>query len=70
MAGDYLAWRNATTPLPTEVEPKLIFDRLFSDRPDDPDRLKRGRLRASVLDAVKTLDGATAKLSLDHGGHC
>jgi len=27
-------------------------------------------LFASVLDAVKTLDGATAKLSLDHGGHC
>ena len=27
-------------------------------------------LFASVLDAVKTLDGDTAKLSLDHGGHC
>jgi hypothetical protein len=61
-----LAWRNATTPLPTEVEPKLIFDRLFSDNPNDPERLKRGRLRASVLDAVlddahsleKTLGGA------------
>jgi hypothetical protein len=47
-----LAWRNATTPLPTEVEPKLIFDRLFSDNPNDPERLKRSRLRASVLDAV------------------
>src|SRR3954465_9793105 len=61
-----LAWRNATTPLPTEVEPKLIFDRLFSDNPNDPERLKRGRLRASVLDAVlddahslgRTLGGA------------
>jgi hypothetical protein len=47
-----LAWRNPTTPLPTEVNPKLVFERLFSDRPNDPDRLKRGRLRASVLDAV------------------
>jgi len=47
-----LAWRNPTTPLPTEVNPQLIFERLFSDRPNDPDRLKRGRLRASVLDAV------------------
>ena len=47
-----LAWRNATTPLPTEVNPKLIFERLFADQPNDPDRLKRGRLRASVLDAV------------------
>src|SRR5262245_28625706 len=61
-----LAWRNPTTPLPTEVEPKLIFDRLFSDNPNDPERLKRGRLRASVLDAVledahsleRTLGGA------------
>jgi len=61
-----LAWRNPTTPLPTEVEPKLIFDRLFSENPNDPDRLKRGRLRASVLDAVlddahsleRTLGGA------------
>src|SRR6185295_17678498 len=47
-----LAWRDATTPLPTEVNPKLIFERLFSDQPNDPNRLKRGRLRASVLDAV------------------
>lgn len=47
-----LAWRSPTSPLPTEVEPKLVFDRLFSDRPDDPDRLKRNRLRASVLDSV------------------
>lgn len=47
-----LAWRDATTPLPTEVNPKLVFERLFSDRPNDPDRLRRGRLRASVLDAV------------------
>lgn len=47
-----LSWRNPTTPLPTEVNPKLVFERLFSDRPNDPDRLKRSRLRASVLDAV------------------
>ena len=61
-----LSWRNPTTPLPTEVEPKLIFDRLFSDNPNDPERLKRSRLRTSVLDAVlddahsleRTLGGA------------
>jgi hypothetical protein len=47
-----LAWRNPTTPLPTEVNPQIIFDRLFAENPDDPDRLRRGRLRASVLDAV------------------
>src|SRR5262245_62345084 len=47
-----LAWRNATTPLPTEVDPKLVFDRLFTARPNDPEREKRNRLRSSVLDAV------------------
>ena len=29
-----------------------MFDRLFSARPNDPDRLKRNELRASVLDTV------------------
>ncbi len=38
--------------MPTEVDPRLVFDRLFSERPNDPDRLKRNRLRASVLDSV------------------
>jgi len=47
-----ISWRSATSPLPTEVDPRLIFERLFSERPNDPDRLKRNRLRASVLDAV------------------
>lgn len=47
-----LAWRGPTSPLPTEVDPRLIFDRLFSSNPNDPDRQKRSKLRASVLDAV------------------
>ena len=47
-----ISWRSPTSPLPTEVDPRLVFERLFSERPDDPDRLKRHRLRASVLDAV------------------
>lgn len=47
-----ISWRNPTSPLPTEVDPKLVFDRLFAERPNDPARLKRSRLRASVLDAV------------------
>lgn len=47
-----LAWRNPTTPLPTEVNPQQVFDRLFSDKPSDPERDKRRRLRSSVLDGV------------------
>jgi hypothetical protein len=47
-----LSWRTPSSPLPTEVDPRLVFDRLFSTRPNDPDRVKRNRLRSSVLDAV------------------
>jgi Protein of unknown function (DUF1552) len=47
-----ISWRSSTSPLPTEVDPRLIFDRLFSERANDPDRIKRNHLRASVLDAV------------------
>lgn len=47
-----ISWRSPTSPLPTEVDPRLVFERLFAERPNDPDRLKRNRLRASVLDAV------------------
>src|SRR5438552_8615793 len=47
-----LAWRNPTTPLPTEVDPQIIFDRLFSENSTDPERLKRRRRRSSVPDAV------------------
>jgi hypothetical protein len=48
-----IAWRSPTSPLPNEVDPRLVFERLFSDRPNDPDRQKRTRLRASVLDSVR-----------------
>ena len=47
-----LAWRNPTSPLPSESDPRMIFDRLFSARPNDPSRLRRDQQRSSVLDAV------------------
>ncbi|AGA30072.1 DUF1552 domain-containing protein [Singulisphaera acidiphila] len=47
-----MSWRSSTSPLPNEVDPRLVFERLFSDQSNDPGRLKRNRLRASVLDAV------------------
>jgi hypothetical protein len=67
-----LAWRNATTPLPTEVNPKAVFNRLFSEHPNDPETLARNELRTSVLDAVledaKALDrklGGSDRQKLD-----
>ncbi|MBL8865385.1 MAG: DUF1552 domain-containing protein [Planctomycetia bacterium] len=47
-----LSWRDATTPVPPEVNPRLVFDRLFADKPNDPETRARNELRASVLDAV------------------
>src|SRR5262249_54055875 len=47
-----LSWRNATTPVPPEVNPKQVFDRLFADRPDDPETKARNALRGSVLESV------------------
>jgi len=47
-----LSWRTPHTPLPIETEPRQVFERLFSARPNDADRIRRNQLRASVLDSV------------------
>jgi hypothetical protein len=47
-----LSWKDATSPLPPEVNPKQIFNRLFADKPTDPDTIAKNKTRASVLDAV------------------
>jgi hypothetical protein len=48
-----LSWKGANTPLPPEVNPKQMFNRLFADRPNDPEAIARAELRASVLDSVR-----------------
>jgi hypothetical protein len=50
-----LAWRSPTTPLPKEVNPRLVFDRLFGGRPGretDQNRLRREQYNQSILDFV------------------
>ena len=47
-----LSWRNATTPLPTEVNPRMVFDRLFGNGQLDPESMARNATRVSVLDSV------------------
>lgn len=47
-----MSWRSATQPLPKEVNPKLVFERLFATVPDK-DRLSRDKRRKSVLDVVR-----------------
>jgi hypothetical protein len=47
-----MAWRSATQPLPKEVNPKLVFERLFGTGPD-AGRARREASRRSILDFVR-----------------
>ena len=47
-----ISWRSATTPVPKEINPKLVFERLFSTTPP-AERLARDRKRKSILDFVR-----------------
>ncbi len=47
-----ISWRSATQPMPKEVNPKLIFERLFGAG-SDLERQRRDAQRKSVLDAVR-----------------
>ncbi|HET6248578.1 MAG TPA: DUF1552 domain-containing protein [Tepidisphaeraceae bacterium] len=47
-----ISWRSATTPMPKEINPKLVFERLFGSGSTD-DRLKRDARKKSLLDFVK-----------------
>lgn len=47
-----MSWRSATQPLPKEVNPKLVFERLFATTPDGA-RVRRDARRKSVLDFVR-----------------
>ena len=70
-----LAWKSESTPLPPESDPRLVFERLFSngkDREHKESRLRRERYKKSILDFVledaKSLEkrlGYTDKRKLD-----
>ncbi|MCA9163537.1 MAG: DUF1552 domain-containing protein, partial [Planctomycetales bacterium] len=47
-----MSWKSATQPLPKEVNPKLVFERLFSTVPDSQ-RIERDARRRSILDFVR-----------------
>jgi hypothetical protein len=51
-----ISWRNPTMPMPPEVNPRLVFERLFgsTDLTLDPEtRARRAKFRKSVLDLVR-----------------
>jgi hypothetical protein len=48
-----LSWRTPSSPLPPEVNPRAVFERLFGAIDENPvDRLKRRRNETSILDYV------------------
>jgi hypothetical protein len=48
-----LSWRTPSTPLPPEVNPRVVFERLFGSLDENPaDRHQRQRYETSILDYV------------------
>lgn len=61
-----ISWKSATTPMAKEINPRLVFERLFGsadDRDAAKGRAKRDEYRKSILDLV-TDDAAQLKRQL------
>ena len=56
-----ISWPNATTPLPTEINPRMAFERLFGDGTNAEERTKGRKQNASILDSVTHELGAFKK---------
>jgi hypothetical protein len=48
-----ISWRTPTTPLPMEVNPRIVFERLFGDGGTREQRLEQVREDKSILDSVR-----------------
>jgi len=48
-----LAWSSPTTPLPTENNPRLVFERLFGHGGTNEQRMALARENRSILDSVR-----------------
>src|SRR6266436_3890029 len=47
-----ISWTSPTQPLPTEVNPRVAFERLFGDGASPEERLSGRKQNASILDSV------------------
>jgi hypothetical protein len=47
-----LSWRTETDPMPTENNPRIVFERLFGDGGTSAQRLAQARENKSILDSV------------------
>jgi hypothetical protein len=48
-----ISWRSPTSPVPMEIHPRVVFDRLFGDGGSADARLAQARRSRSVLDSVR-----------------
>src|SRR5205814_3439249 len=48
-----ITWKNETTPLPMEINPRVAFERLFGQPGTTAQRLSRMRDNKSILDSVR-----------------
>jgi hypothetical protein len=48
-----LSWQTPTTPLPMEINPRVVFERMFGGGATREERLARMRTDRSILDLVK-----------------
>ena len=46
------SWRTATMPLPMEINPRVVFERMFGDGGSDGARLAQMQRERSLLDSV------------------
>ena len=53
-----ISWRTPTTPLPMEINPRVVFERLFGDGGTAAERVLRIQQERSILDAVTAEAGA------------
>jgi hypothetical protein len=48
-----IAWKTPTTPLPMEVNPRILFERLFGGSGTQAERQARRQENASILDSIR-----------------
>ncbi|HEX5419159.1 MAG TPA: DUF1552 domain-containing protein, partial [Gammaproteobacteria bacterium] len=61
-----ISWHTHTTPLPIEINPRKVFERMFGDGGSVEEQLARRREDRSILDAVSQ---QTASLKIKLGAH-
>jgi hypothetical protein len=47
-----ISWRTPTSPMPMEINPRVVFDRMFGDGATREERLQRIETQRSILDVV------------------